>query len=141
MNRDRLVNQLILDEGMKLYAYQDSLGYTTIGIGRLIDRRKNGGITVEEAKYLLNNDIETAVKQLDEHLPWWRNLTDARQEVLVNMTFNLGIDGLLKFANTLASMHAEEYAAAAAGMRHSRWATQVGARAERLAHMMETGED
>jgi lysozyme len=79
------------------------------------------------------------LKRDDRTLPWWRNLSPVRQRVLVNMAFNLGMVGLLTFKNTLGAMQNGSYAAAAAGMLSSKWATQVGVRAERLADMMRTG--
>jgi lysozyme len=128
---------LMRDEGIVLHAYQDSLGYWTIGIGRLIDQRKGGGISTEEALYLLHNDIKKVEKQLDDHLPWWRMLSENRQIVLISMCFNLGINGLLQFKKTLDLIERGLYIAAAEAMLQSKWATQVGQRANRLAKMME----
>jgi lysozyme len=136
MNRDALANQLIADEGMVLKPYKDTVGKTTIGVGRNLD---DVGITKSEAMMLLGADIDKVEAQLDAQLPWWRGMSDARQRVLANMAFNLGIIGLLGFKNTLASMKAGDYKAAAAGMLASKWAGQVGDRAKRLAEMMEKG--
>jgi lysozyme len=66
-------------------------------------------------------------------------LDPVRARVLQNMAFNLGIDGLLGFKNTLSAVKAKNWAAASQGMLSSRWAEQVGARAQRLAKMMRTG--
>jgi lysozyme len=137
--REALQRQLIADEGIRLYAYKDSLGYLTLGCGRLIDRRLGGGITMVEAMYLLDNDIDKCVRQLVGALPWFTALDAVRQTVLCNMCFNLGITRLLKFKNTLAAVERGDYEAAALGMMQSKWATQTGARAERLAKMMKTG--
>lgn len=133
-----LEEELVRDEGEVLHAYPDSEGYLTIGVGCLIDKRRGGGITKEESRYLLRNRIASAEKDLDRALPWWRKLSPIRQRVLVNMCFNLGIIGLLKFKNTLAAMERGDYESAAWGMGHSKWARQVGGRAIRLIHMMRT---
>jgi lysozyme len=87
---------------------------------------------------LLENDVMHPVTWLDHHLPWCRRLDAVRQRVIINMAFNLG-GKLLTFANTLAMVQRGDYAAAADGMLASKWATQVGARAYRLATMMRTG--
>lgn len=137
--RDKLLQQLKRDEGFVDHAYQDHLGYWTIGIGRLIDGRRGGRITEEEALYLLNNDVERFEKEVDKALPWVKNLDEARKGVILNMAFNLGIQGLLGFKNTLAKVQAGEYAEAAKNMLASKWAYQVGNRAIRLAKQMETG--
>jgi lysozyme len=135
-----ITDQLRRDESEVLHAYPDSLGYLTIGVGRLIDVRKNGGISKDESAYLLNNDIRRTTTDLAKALPWASTLDPVRFAVLINMAFNMGVDGLLEFHNTLASVQAGNYDAAANGMLNSKWARQVGARATRLAQQMRTGE-
>lgn len=138
--KDKLVTQLRRDEGEVLHAYEDHLGFLTIGIGRLIDKRRGGGISAEEAAYLLNNDIDTRIIALKRTLPWFNQLDEARQGVLVNMSFQLGVEGLLAFKNTLAEVRAGNYEKAAELMLMSKWATQTPERAQRLAKQMKTGE-
>jgi len=138
-DRDALRRQLKLHEGFVPHAYRDSLGFLTIGIGRLIDKAKGGRITEDEAYYLLENDIIEKEGELFSRLPWVRNLDDARQRVLLDFTFNLGIGGVLGFKNTLRLIEAGRYEAAAENMLQSKWAGQVKSRATRLAKAMETG--
>lgn len=137
MNLDKLMAQLTVDEGRKKRIYVDTVGKITGGVGRNLTDRD---FSDDEIDLMLANDIALVVAQLDKALPWWRSMTDARQDVLANMAFNLGIAGLLGFKNTLATMQAKRYDAAAAGMLASKWAKQVGKRADRLAAMMRTGE-
>lgn len=127
------------DEGVKRAAYQDSLGLWTIGVGRLIDARKGGGLSDDEIDYLLRNDVERVRSELDAGIPWWSELDAVRRRVLVNMAFNLGVPGLLGFNNTLAAVKAHDWERAATGMLASKWAAQVKGRAQRLAQMMRTG--
>lgn len=140
MDKKQLTEELRRDEGVVPFAYQDHLGYWTIGVGRLIDKRKGGGLSDAEIDFLLSNDIDRFEKQIIDALPWYSKLDDVRQRVLVNMAFNLGIAGLLGFKNTLAMIERGDYAGAAKGMLNSKWAGQVGERAKRLATMMETGK-
>lgn len=138
--RERLTTQLRRDEGEVLHAYQDHLGYWTIGIGRLIDRRKGGGITRDEAAYLLANDITRIEADVRRRLPWFARLDEARQGVLLNMAFQMGVDGLLGFRNTLAMIERGDYASAATGMLNSLWAReQTPERAGRMSEQMRTG--
>lgn len=137
MNMQKLIDQLSIDEGRKPRLYVDSVGKQTIGVGRNLSDR---ALFEDEIDLMLKNDIGLVVKQLDENLPWWRDMTDARQNALLNMAFNLGINGLLGFTNTLVFMRSGRYDAAAGGMLSSKWAKQVGRRAERLAAIMRTGE-
>lgn len=135
-DRIRLTKRLGADEGVRRYPYVDTVGKTTIGIGRNLTGK---GLSAGEIAVLFENDLNEAIAELNRELPWWTDLDPVRQEVLINMMFNLGSARLLKFKNTLAAIKQGRYAAAAIGMRASLWATQVGARAERLAREMETG--
>lgn len=137
--RENIIRSLRGEEGEVLSEYKDHLGYSTIGVGRLIDKRKGGGITTEEAAYLLGNDVDKVTAQLDKRLPWWTKLDEARQGVLVNMAFQMGIDGLLGFKNTLNMIKAGQYESAARGMLQSKWAQQTPSRAKRMAEQMRTG--
>ncbi len=138
MNIEKFKSQLLLHEDLRLKPYVDTVGKLTIGVGRNLT---DVGITREEALYFLGHDIVKVSSQLDEVLPWWRQMSEVRQRVLADMCFNMGITRLLKFTNTLAAMRRGDYTAAAAGMKDSRWYTQVGTRSRRLVKMMLTGID
>ena len=135
-----LIQQLRRDEGDRPTVYKDSLGFDTIGVGRLVDARKPGsGLRPDEVAYLLNNDIDDRIEKLTRNLPWFQNLDDVRKGVLLNMAFQLGTDGLLAFKNTLAMVQAGQYEKAAVGMLASKWATQTPERAKRLSTQMRSG--
>jgi lysozyme len=136
MNRDELINQLLSDEGLRLKPYRCTAGKLTIGVGRNLDDR---GITQDEAMYLLANDVRRVYGEVSSALPWFIKLNDARQNVLLNMAFQMGTVGLLKFRNTLDHIRAGEYNQAATAMMQSLWARQTPARAKRLADQMRSG--
>lgn len=141
MSHQNLTRQLRGDEGVREQAYQDHLGYWTIGVGRLIDKRKPGsGLRDHEIDYLLKNDILDRVDALTRRLPWFKDLDEARQGVLLNMSFQMGVDGLLGFNNTLGLVRSGYYEQAAEAMLKSLWARQTPARARRMAEQMRTGE-
>lgn len=140
MTPTNLRDLLKRDEGCVLHAYRDSLGYLTIGVGRLVDERKGGGISQAEADMLLDNDIGSCRAAIEDCLPWAVKLDEVRFAVLVSMAFQMGIAGLLQFKQTLGHVELGEYDAAAQGMLSSRWAKQTPERAGRLAEMMKTGE-
>lgn len=128
------------DERYVPHVYLDSEGYQTIGIGRLVDKRKGGGITREEALYLLRNDIDRKSAELDAKLPWWRHESTIRQWAMLSMAFNLGVNGLLGFKKMLTAWKGKDYAEAKRQALDSKWATQVKSRAHRIAHMIEHDE-
>jgi lysozyme len=136
LDKDRLRQQLIQHEGLRLFPYVDTVGKLTIGCGRNLTDR---GISHVEAIELLDHDIEMAIADLLAFFPWVARLDAVRKAVLVDMCFNLGITRLREFANTMGAVERGDYAAAADGMRKSKWAKQVGNRAVRLRKMMVTG--
>lgn len=138
-----LVNDLMRDEGLRLRAYPDPVSGGapwTIGYGHTgPDARQGAAWTQGEATEALIEDIAIAQSELDEALAWWRTLDDVRQDVMVEMAFNLGIGGLRRFHRMLGYVQSGAWAQASANMLLSAWAGEVGARATRLAAMMRSG--
>lgn len=143
INLAQLKSDLIRDEGLRLKVYTDSTGNKTWGVGRnlsgnplspeevetLLDL---GNFTEEAAIYLLEQDIDRCMSQLDKHLPWWRECKEHHQRAIVNLCFNLGIKKLLKFEPTLTLMKIGDFKAAAARLKNTLWYTQVGNRGKRI---------
>ncbi len=131
-------DQLVRHEGLRLRPYRDTVGKLTVGVGRNLD---DVGLSREEAFLLLDNDILRVQSEVIHALPWAVDLDRPRFEVLLNMAFNLGITGLLGFTNFLAHVQQGEYEDAAHHMLDSKWAVQVGKRAQELAQIMRSGVD
>jgi lysozyme len=136
-NMTSLEDQLIDHEGLELSLYKCTGDKWTIGVGRNLDDR---GITEDEARYLLKNDIAIVEEELLRNKPSVVDLDGVRQRILVDMGFNLGIPTLLKFQNMWTAIEDEDWIEASEQMLDSRWAKQVGRRAIRLADAMKTGE-
>jgi lysozyme len=136
IDRQAVREMLIEDEGLRLRPYRCTQQKLTLGVGRNIDAN---GIRPSEAMFMLDNDIEEVIKGLDENLTFWREMTPRRQMALINMAFQLGIPGLLKFKNTLQLLRLGAYESAASNMLESLWAKQTPARARRVAAMMREG--
>lgn len=132
MDLDRLQETLKRHEGLSLKPYTDSVGKLTIGVGRNLDDR---GITLDEAEHMLSTDTKISIREAAA-LPFWVLLSPVRQEVIVNMLFNMGLPRFLGFKKMIAALENKDYNAAAFEMLNSRWADQVGYRAEELADMM-----
>lgn len=133
---EKLSELLIKHEGLELHPYKCTAGKTTIGVGRNLD---DVGITREEALYLLANDIRKAWTQVELKYTWFKNLDPVRQDVVVSMVFNLGLNGFSKFHNLIAHLTLQQYTLASLEMLDSKWADQVGMRAKELAYMMKEG--
>lgn len=132
----QLEDQLIKHEGYRQFPYRDTVGKLTIGIGRNLD---DVGITDDEAKYLLRSDIKKCIQQLEDAFYWFPNMNQARRDALTNMCFNLGFTRLNGFRNTLIALADEDYELAAKEALDSKWARQVGKRANDIAYMIKEG--
>ncbi len=124
-------------EGLKLKPYLCPAGKLTIGYGRNLE---DNGISVEEAEALLSSDAQSAVSALNRAFDWFPKLDLARQLVLADMAFNMGMPRLRGFKKMLAAVQAGDFATAAFEMKDSRWYGQVGNRAVKLVQIMRTGE-
>lgn len=142
MSNDRvdLIDRLIQHEGASRYAYKDTLGNLTIGIGRNIQSGSKAGISMDEQLHLLKNDIDKCDKQLSQNLVY-KTLDRVRQEVLIEMCFNLGYSGLMGFKKMLSCIAKGDWKNAVKEARDSLWAKQIGkARLDDLMKRLETGE-
>jgi len=132
-----LYEQLTRDEGMRARMYLDSEGVPTIGIGHNLRDRP---ISERAIQIIFEDDLADTEADVRMRIPVFATLSEARRGVLLNMAFNLGIGGLLEFRKMLEALRIQDWDRAATEMLDSKWASQVGARATRLAEQMITGE-
>lgn len=137
VNRPQLLADLKRDEGVRVKPYIDTAGVLSIGVGRNLTEV---GLRPLEIDYLLSNDVYEAIEDC-ESFDWWELLNEVRQRALVNMRFNLGPSRFRGFVLMLDAIGQQDYYTAAQQMLLSTWSTQVGARAIRLARMIEHGTD
>jgi lysozyme len=151
MNIDKLKKLLKQEEGFRSKQYLDTNGYLTIGYGHNLSAKGinsqmasikwPNGISTNEAEAMLEQDIINAIDLVKKYLLFFEKLDEVRQAVLIDMCFNMGIKKLIMFHDTLYFIGKRDFKKAAEEMLDSKWAKiDVGARAIRLAKMMETGE-
>lgn len=140
MNIQNLVEILKVNEGLRLTPYRCTAGKLTIGYGHTGPSVVEGTKwTKQTAEHVLLNDARNVAADLDWHLPWWRNLSDTRQEALADMAFNLGIQRLKGFKKMLPALRRGRWKEAAVECLDSPYASQVGNRAKRNAFVFEHG--
>lgn len=127
---------LILHEGYRRFPYTDTTGHLTIGIGRNIADK---GISYTEALYLLDQDLRYFIDKLQDSLPFFENLDPSRKTVLIDMCFNLGINGFLKFKNMIEAIKNKNWELAAYHIKNSKAYGQAPNRYRKLAEIMRTG--
>ena len=158
---DRLREELSRDEGRRLSAYRDSAGFWTIGVGHLLGpgtQPRMSAITDAECDALLDYDIkvaEAAARRVFDvgigiNANMWVLLDNVRQRALVNMAFNRGekhmsesttITPAIRYALVATFNQEDAWEKVAAAILASPWAAQIGARATRLATMLQTGQE
>lgn len=145
-SRERVFNQLKVDEGIVYEVYEDHLGYATFGVGHLVletdpehGEPVGTAVSEERVRECFEADLDTAIGECvvlyGEEA--WDDFPSEVQEVLVNMLFNLGRPRLSKFKNFNAKILEGDYAGAAPEGLDSLWARQVGPRANRLMQRLE----
>lgn len=138
MNMDRIRTTLIKHEGIELKPYRCTSDKLTIGVGRNLD---DNGISHETAMQMLTEDVDAAVEDLRRNLSWFDDAPVPVQEALVNLTFNMGMPNLMQFRKTLILLRDGAWDKAADELLDSRYATQVGYRANQVADMIRSAAD
>ena len=126
-------DMLIRHEGMRHSPYIDSLGVQTIGIGHNLHKPLSHAAIMQ----IFKDDLADAQNDCLHAFPWFADLDDTRQWVLINMCFNLGLTRLKGFYKFLAAVERGDYETAAMEMLDSLWAKQVKGRARELAALMQ----
>ena len=140
MNRNNIYEQLKIDEGVVYEIYKDYLGYPTFGVGHLIlktdkefEQDEGTPITEERVRECFEHDLDTAVSECEALFKDnWNEYPGELKEILVNMMFNLGRTRLGKFKKFIGAINEGDWEKASVEMMDSRWAVQVGPRANRL---------
>ena len=139
MDRQRVYEQLKIDEGVKYEIYKDHLGYPTFGVGHLVKGSdpehmdpRGTPISEERVQQCFDEDLDTAVNECKVLYENWEHFPDEVQEILVNMMFNMGRPRLTMFKKMNSALNLGDWKVAAVEGRDSRWYHQVTNRAERL---------
>ena len=144
--REELLEQLKVDEGVKYEVYLDHLGYPTCGIGHLIkpedaeaELEVGDEVSEERVIELFKEDIGIACRDAVNIYGWsgFCEWPEEVQNILINMTFNMGLPRLSKFKNIHRALEKQDWNQAAIEGRDSKWYEQVTNRAERLMSKLE----
>lgn len=122
-------------EGFKAKLYIDTTGHRTVGYGFNVDATISEGL----ADAILRYQTQEKEDELTQRFDWYPNLSVARKDVIVNICFNLGVDGFAKFVNTIYLIAHGRHEEAAVEMLKSTWAKQVGGRANYLSDKFKRG--
>jgi lysozyme len=136
-NKQNISSLIANDEGFSSKLYTDTKGFLTIGYGFNLN---TGSIPISVAMHWLDVLLNGINHQLEENIAFWNELNDARKYVLINMSYQMGIGGLLQFHAMLKSLGSKDYDGAAIEMKDSVWYRDFTTRASRLVKIMQSGE-
>jgi len=136
---DEIAATLRDEESYERFAYEDHLGYVTVGIGRCLEPGHGYGIDEEEAEYLLRRDIERMAAACEKSFSYWHTVSANIRETVIMLCFQMGVAGFQRFAKTNRAISQSDFDLAAAELLDSKFAQQTPARAERMAERLRAG--
>lgn len=124
-------------EGLRLKMYQDTKGIATIGYGHNLVAKP---IPLEAAEVIYRQDVQDAIKDCITNFPWFMDLDTVRQEVIIMLVFNMGVQGVSQFKLMIQALKEKNWARAAFELSNSKWRSDVGEDRHRtLTDALETG--
>ena len=141
MNMDRLLESVKKHEGYRNKVYLDTLGKRTVGVGHLCVEDFWEDDKEYEEKFLmtiLEHDLQTAIKGAKELMEdhGCVDIDEQAEEILIEMVFQLGKNGVSKFRNMWKALAEKNYIGASYEMLDSRWSKQTPNRAKAMAKTM-----
>jgi len=144
---NKLREQLKFEEGLRLKKYKCTAGHFTVGWGRNTDNAPYyegklipDTITEELAEELLDYDIGATIGDLRQRWPRFDDFDKARRDAFVNMAFQLGVNGFMRFERMRAAALARNWPLAYGEALNSKWAIHDSpARGKRVAWQILTG--
>ena len=127
-----LIDNLKQSEGYKSTVYKCTQGYDTIGYGFAI---KDLILSEEISTMILIEKLDGISERLSGH-DFYISSPDDVRDVLVEMAYQMGISGLLKFKRTLQYISEKNYEMASVEMLDSLWAKQTPNRAKHLSEIV-----
>lgn len=136
MKKTKLEEMVARHEGFRSKPYRCTAGKLTIGYGLNVEE----GITEPEAHMIMSMRLKDLTKELGAKLPWFSHTDEERQGVLIDMAYQLGVGGLMKFKKFLVFCAREEWGSASVEMLDSKWAKSDSPnRAKELSHIIKSG--
>ena len=124
-----LIERIGVNEGFRSKPYKCSENVWTIGHGLT-------WITEEESLSILSGRISELHLKLSEDLDWYDRMPPEIKGVIIEMCYQIGYSGVMKFKNMIANMKDINWKGAADEMLDSLWAKQTPERANRLAEIV-----
>ena len=136
---EKTKEQIKKHEGYRNEIYLDTVGVPTGGYGHAFHVGSSLPRQIWEDIFAYDYALHADQANNLIYQRGYQDLNYARKAVLIDMVFNLGLAGVLQFKNTLALLDKRDFHAVSEALMNSKWATQVGSRAEHLSKQMLNG--
>lgn len=142
-NQETLESRIIRHEGFCSVPKIDVYPNFVVGFGHDISKSEydnySNGITWDAAESLLQSDIFVVKSECAKVFPWILGLSTLRQEVIWEMAFQMGIEGVSAFKNMIAAIRDQDWNKASQSMLDSAWHSETPSRCSELANLMKNG--
>ena len=130
------IDKIAQEEGFSGMMYDCPAGKKTIGYGFNLE-------TTPIPQYIAKLWLKYQISEIEDSLnryDWYVSMNDNRRIVLIDMVYQMGLNGVLKFKNMIKALENRNYRLAAVEMLDSNYAKQTPNRANRNAEIMHQGE-
>jgi lysozyme len=127
---NKLVDSIKINEGFRGDVYKDHLGFDTVGFGTKMP------LDEDEAELLLTHRLKKKIKEIEAKEPYINKLPLEKQEIVIEMAYQMGVTGVMNFKNMWVALKENDYKTAGAEMLDSLWAKQTPNRAKELSDKM-----
>ena len=124
-----LLSSIRKHEGFRAKVYKDTLGFDTIGYGFAV---KDLVLDEDICNIILQRKLESLIRSIEFKFKWYADLPNAVKDVVIEMCYQLGVNGVSRFKKTIEHLKNEEWELAAEESLRSKWAKQTPNRAKAL---------
>ena len=128
-----LIESIKESEGFRSKVYKCTEGYDTIGYGFAI---KDLHMDEDIAEMILQRKLDSLIERIEINLPFVKDLPEAAKDVVVEMCYQMGLTGFMKFKKTIAFLRLGKFNEASVEMCDSKWYRQTPNRARKLAKIV-----
>ena len=134
-----LIDDIKKHEGFSSVVYKCTAGYDTVGYGTRVKYLK---VTKEQAEEWLKEELENLKYILADKYEWFLPAPQKVRNVVINMSYQLGVSGFSKFKKTIQLLKDKDYEGASYEMLQSQWGkNQTPKRAEELSKILRQIEE
>ena len=111
--------------------------FYTIGYGFRVDYLE---LDEDIAEMILQRKLDSLIERIELNLPFVKDLPESVRDVVIEMCYQMGLTGFMKFKKTIAFLRLGKFNEASVEMCDSKWFHQTPNRAKKLAKIVREAE-